>query len=100
LLPEGVDVATWFEPITFDIVDGLCDAEPLDRPCNEDPCAVQRTRLAVDFTLDVETVRIYSETTATLGPLRFYAFASYLDPGEDCPYGPWDQVVWTGLRPG
>ena len=61
---KGPESATFFEPVTLALVDGLCPV-----PCEDFGCF---TRAALDVSIATETARIFDGNAATLGASPSY----------------------------
>jgi hypothetical protein len=107
-VPEEVDVDLFYAPLTFAEVDMSCEPVPYEDPnCGAgfivDHCPSDRTRLAIDFALGADDVRLWSDTVGELGPLRVRAHAELWDPQLDmgpCRFErPTTSLSWAAVRP-
>jgi hypothetical protein len=102
-VPSRVD-ESFYAPITFAAVDMGCEPDRYEPPaCGfvVDACPLDETRMAVDFTHEAATLRVWSEQAGDLGSLRVRALAERVAPvaGYDCPFGEHTRLSWTAWRP-
>ena len=103
--PAEVDVSSWFAPVAFGPIDGLCaddlweDPNPGGGGFISDPCPSDMRRMAIDFFVGASSTRIFDRNRGSAGRYDIHVGAAFQNLPIDgaCDEPDSTAITWTAL---